>query len=420
MASDAVFGQRMTALRRRARLLVAERAALGAGACAAGLCLALVALDKFRILRVEWVHLAALVALGLAAGWLWGFFSRLRDFDVARAAEERMALKERLSSAVVLQPLAANDAMIEALVDDAAQHLDPVRPSRLFPRRLGRRGQAFLALLVLAAAAAILPELPTFQSRATRRERAALRKQGETLVRLARRLEKRPDPHHAKITRQIALNMKALGKDMKTARLTRKQAFVRLNRLEKQVAQAKREMYGSPGKKSLAEAASEIKTAGERLAQMRAVEHAKLMAKLKAGREAKSWPRAGEGKHLTQAQMKALEKLASSLKTSQSQQLLNMPEDLASKLAELLAKNDVQEALKILQRLAHKLQSQKTLRKLTPQQRKQLAEELRRLAEFLKNTDLDALARRMLELAKALERGDLKLCQNCAARMGGT
>jgi len=425
MQAEAVLDYRLTGLRRRVRLLVAERAALAAGIWAAVVCLALVGLDKFRLARIEWYYLAAILALGLAGGWAWGFFQRLTTFEVARTAEKRLSLKERLSSAVALQRLSDQDDMVAALLRDAAERLRPVRPSRLFPRRFGRRGQVFLALLVALAAAVILPELSPFQSAATRRERARMSAAGERLVKLAHRLEKRPVPGRAKILKQIALNMKALGKDMQTGRATRKQAFVRLHRLEKQVKLAQRELSGPQGEKPLAQAATEMKMAQDALARMRMMQKANILAWLKAAREAKAGKnggKEGEGatKPLTDEQMKALERLAASLKPSTAQELLKLPEDLASTLAKLLAKKDMQEALKILQRLAEKLQKPETLRKLTPEQMKRLAEELRMLAERLKKTDLDALARQLLALAKALERGDIKLAMRCANGVGGT
>jgi len=417
MQDEAALGQRLTPLRRRVRLLLAERMALSAGAAAAGLGLALVALDKFRVLRVDWYYVAALVAAAAACGFVFGWLRRLSDFDVARAAEERLRLKERLSSAVALEPLAARDPLVTALVADAEKHLGPVRPARLFPRRFDRRGGAFLGMVILLAAAIILPELPAFQSQATRQERQALRRQGEQLVKVATDLQKSRLPQDSKkILLQIALNMKALGKDMTTARVTRKEAMVRLNRIAKQLQLARNELGAPQPTKSLAQASLEMKTGQAALDQQRALERAKLLDQLKLAKAGLAPP----GKRLTDEQRKALEKLARSLKSSQAQQLLNLDSDLAAILAELMAKGDMQEALKILKRLSDKLGDPATLRKLTPEQMKQLAEEMRRLAEALKGTDLDKLAKQMLELAKALERGDLKLCRKCAGKVGGT
>lgn len=419
MATEPLLERRLAALRRRVRLLVAEQWSLTWGAGAAALGLVWVALDKFRLLRLEWYDLVALLAAAAVAGFAFGFLRRLDDFDVARAAEHRLSLKERLSSAVALESRSAEDPMVAALVEDAAGHLGPVQPARLFPRRFDRCGQAFLGLIIVLAAAVILPELPAFQSPATRRDRAALRRQSEELVKLASDLEKRRLPQDSrKILRQVALNLKALGKEMKTARVTRKQALVRLNKIDQQLRLAQSQMGPAKPAKSLAQAALEMKAGQQALVQSWQARQAKILDQVKAARL-----KAGQGppgKQLTEEQIKALEKLAQSLKASQAQQLLNLDADLASKIAELLAKGDTQEALKILKKLADKLGDPGTLKKLTPEQLKQLAEELRQLAEALKGTDLDKLAKDMLELAKALERGDLKLAQNCANKAGGT
>ncbi|NIM06892.1 MAG: hypothetical protein GTO55_10100 [Armatimonadetes bacterium] len=417
MQEAVVFDLRLEAIKRRVRLLIAERAALVGGTGAAALCLGLAALDKFRVVRVEWVHIIALVAAGLACGWVWGFLRRLSDFDVARAAEKRLVLKERLSSAVSLRPLANESPMVSALTEDAGEHLEPVSPSQLFPRRFGKRGQAFLGLLLLLAALMILPELPFFQSAATRRERAALQREGEELVKLARDLEKRQEGQKPnEILRQVALNLKALGKQMQEARLDRKKALVRLHELEKEIALAKKEILGSLSAKSLAAAAAQMKTGQEELAAARLKQRSEVLAQLKSGLSSQAGEAEGEARSLTEEQRKALERLAESLKTSQCRQLLDLDADLASIIAELLAKGDVQEALEILSRLANKLADEETLRQLSPEELEQLAEELRRLAEALKETDLDALAKELLEMAKALERGDLQRCRESAGR----
>ncbi|GAG18993.1 unnamed protein product, partial [marine sediment metagenome] len=169
--------------------------------------------------------------------------------------------------------------------------------------------------------------------------------------------------------------------------------------------------------KSLTQAATEMKAGQAALAEARLAEREKLLDRLEASRLAKMG-QAPKGQQLTDEQMKALQKLAQSLKTSQAQQLLALDGDLAGILADLLAKDDMQEALKILQRLADKLSDPETLKSLTPEERKRLAEEMRRLAEALKGTDLDALAKDLLEMAKALERGDLKKCEEGGKCLG--
>jgi len=407
--------RRLTPLRRRARLLVAERWALLGGMAGVGVGLVLVGLDHFALLAVAWLHLGAVVLLGMGAGWLLGFLRPPTVFQVARAAEHRLALKERLSSAVSLAGLAPEQPLVAVLVDDAARHLGQMRPSRLFPRRCGRRGQAFLGMLVLLAAAVVLPQLPCLQSPATRQERAQLRRQGARLVTLAQSVRPhRLPPDARKLVQQITLNMQRLGKDMQRGRLSRKQALLRLHRLEKQVQQARQQLSPSAAR-SPETAASQLRAAQARLTEQRLAQRDQVLAKL--GLKEGKLP-AGT-RQLTPEQAKALSRLAQSLSRSPSQQLLDIPADLLSTLAELMAKGDMQEALKILNRLARKMQDRGTLEKLTPEEMKRLAQELRELAQALRGTDLDQLAKELLELAQALERGDLKVCEGCGGRLLG-
>jgi len=81
----------------------------------------------------------------------------------------------------------------------------------------------------------------------------------------------------------VALNLKALGKDMERARVTRKEAMVRLNRIEKQLQLARAEMGAPQPTKSLAQASLEMKTGQSALDQQRAAED-RMQAVLCGGR----------------------------------------------------------------------------------------------------------------------------------------
>jgi hypothetical protein len=414
METSLPLNHRLAGLRRRVRILIAERAALSGGALAAAASLVLAVLDKFRVLRTDWEYLLALVAVGLAAGWVWGFWRELSDFDVARVTEKRLALKERLSSALALGGQAQENVMIPALLTDAGHQLERVNATQLFPRRFGRQAKIFLVALVVLAATIILPELAPFQTTRTRNERTALRQSGEKLVKLANRIEKKPAPQSAKkLLGQVALNMKKLGKDMQTGRVTRKEALVKLNKLEKQMQQADKEANLSRSEKSLTQAAQDMKTGQKALEKMRAAERNKILSQLAAA-QAKPGTEGKGSQQMSEAQRKALEKQAQALQQqSPAQQMLNLDKALADKLAELMQKGDAQEAMKILQQLSEKMANDQEMKKLTPEEMKQLAEELKQISEALQKTDLDKLAKEMLEMAKAMQRGDMKKMKEC-------
>jgi hypothetical protein len=410
MAQAMGLGGDLTPLRRRVRILLAEQSALRFGAVAALAALLPAIMDKLHWLRADWPILLSGIAGAFIIGWLWGRFRPLADFDIARACETRLSLKERLSSAVCLEISASELPLVAALVEDASCHLLPLQPELVFPRKFSRPAKHFLGALLLLAAVIILPELSLFHSAGARRERAELRRQGTRLVELSREMAKAPLPADKKALQlQIAHNLKTLGKDLQAGRLDRKQALLKLDKLEEQIAQAEKNILNPSASKSYANAALQMQTGQQALDKARFAQRADLLAKIA---DAKS----GKGPQLSAEQMKALEKLAENLAASPSQQLLEMDESLAALIAELLAKGDTQQALEIMQKLAEKLQDDQTLKQLTPEELKQLAEELKQLAESLKDTDLDALAKELLETAKALERGDLKLCKSCAGK----
>jgi len=412
--------RRLRPLRRRAWALAAERSALTGGIAALVISAILAFSHLLRWLWVEWWYYLALVGMGLALGWLVGLVRPPRAFAVARLAEHRLRLRERLSSALALGASQPDDEMVGALVADAAGRLQGVRPRRLFPRRYGRRGQLFLALSLLLGCLAVLPQTPLFQSAATRAERAAMREVGRRLVRRARDLHRLPvSVQRRRLRDQVAENLKRLGKDLQRGRVERKQALLKLAKADRQLEPLRRDFTG---RKSLAQAASQLQKSSAEMAQQRMGEQQQALKALKEAERLAKHPEL-PGQRLSPEQMKQLEKLARASPQSQAQQMLNLDSDLAAIMAQLLAKKDLQEALAILRRLASRLQKQAgpggKPPKLTPEEMKRLAEEMRRLAKALKGTDLDRLAKQLLELAKALERGDLRMCARCAGGLGG-
>ncbi len=130
--------------------------------------------------------------LGLLAGALWGMTRRVRALDVARLTEQRLDLKERLSTAVALAPLraAADVLLLARQIADAEAHAARGLDLRAaLPLRLPRRGWAALATLLAVFFWWFLPTLPSFQTPRARAERAAVRRAGERLVRVAEALE---------------------------------------------------------------------------------------------------------------------------------------------------------------------------------------------------------------------------------------
>ena len=180
-------------LRRRAEVDRAIRVALSTLACWAGATALVVAWSKLSPvggILASAVALGACSLLGAATAWALG---RLLPLEVARVADARFGLKERLASALffagargVPDPSAMQRRLEEDAVERARQH----RPSEAFPlKRHGRR--AFVALTAVAVLGALAftpnPQATTLARRSA--DRAVISEAKKAVASARKRLE---------------------------------------------------------------------------------------------------------------------------------------------------------------------------------------------------------------------------------------
>ena len=154
----------LRALGRRLRLVRALAA--GTRFLAVGLALAAAPL----LLKALFPGVAALAAAGIAlgsglAGVLYGLLARLPAPRVARLADGRLGLKERLTSAQEhLAPDAGQgrppDDVVRAQLAETAARVRDLRPATAFPFTIPAQGRWLAPAAALAVALALLPPIP--------------------------------------------------------------------------------------------------------------------------------------------------------------------------------------------------------------------------------------------------------------------
>jgi len=152
------------ALRRLARRLrLVRAAAAGLRFLVAGLALALLPLLlKGLFADAAWPGGLALgLALGaLGLGVLYGLLAPLPRARVARLADERLVLKERLTSAEEHLRQREQPDIVEAQLAETAERLHDLSAGRAFPLRAPREAPVLAPLAMLALALVLLPALP--------------------------------------------------------------------------------------------------------------------------------------------------------------------------------------------------------------------------------------------------------------------
>jgi hypothetical protein len=347
MESEAVLRDRVGQLRRRVRLLVTARWVFAALVVAAVLCSILVVLDRLEWISAPPEYLTGVLVLGALIGAAVGLTRRVSLMDAAQLADRRLGLKERLSSGIDFMERGAPDPMTAAQLADAAEHSSRLRAPEVFPFRVPREAKFFAASLLLLCGLVFVPELSVFQSPKVRAEKVAMKKEGERIEKLAKDYKKRSAQKNADITKRIAANMQALGKEMRRGRISKKQAMLKMGRLTKEMKEAQRQLAVANTPRSLEQAADKLKKSAENAQR--------------------------QGANPAAAKMMA---------------------DMAS----ALEKKDFDAAEKQLQQLADKLQKGE----MKPEEAKAAADALSKMAGAMKGTQLDAASKQMQEAAKKL------------------
>ena len=401
MEAQEQLGASLRQLRLRVRRLLVERYALyglGIGATAAAvIVLFSYSYDELLDYRL-W---AAVMALGALAGAVWGLTRRVDDLSVAIAADRRTNLKERLSTAVALGASDEAPDMVRALVADAGRRAAEFAPGQVFRHRFGRPHIASGCAMLFLIGAIFIPQMPALQSNDRKAEVAVMKTEGAKIAKLADELKKRADPKYGEL-RGLADRLQKLGWKMQTGRLPKKQAMLQVQRLSKSIQQEQDRLARENSKKSMEQARAEMQKASaelakkmaERMAEKENIPPEEAMKQLPSDKRLAELARKEEA--LTSAEQQELEQAVEKYANPGSS--VPVPAELSEALAKLAANGDYQKAAELMRKLAQKLKSGK----MKPMDAEALRKQMEALAKALKGTDLDKLAKQMLENAEKL------------------
>lgn len=355
---------------------------------------------------LQWdVHYAypagAVIALALA-GLLFGITRRTDTMQVALWLDRRMRTQERLSTAHWLS-LREPHAEIEQLqLQDAeiyAQTLNLQQLVRVPPPR------TFWGALVVTALAIFLwfaPDLAWFQSPQMQQQKQAMRLAGERAEQLAKEWHKQATGQDKEKMRKLSAQLAALAKQMKRARLSKREALVKLSRLQREASEQQRRLAQANSSKPMERAANEFLSAR---AVQQQIQQAKLERELSTRLKTAALNAKG-GQNAPASVQNAM----------QNRPLSNTPfaNEMAIQMALALSQQDAQKLGELLKEIAKQWNS------LSPEERKKLEELMRQLAKALQGTNLDAASKELQEALKNLRIGDLQKAIEWMQKAGGT
>lgn len=402
MTQDQVLRDKVGEVRFRIRLLVTQQWICTALTVSLVTSLLLVLATKMRWWTDAIDYLWALLLVGAAIGFGIGWTRRISPLVAAQVADERGGLKERLSTAVELAASPNRSHLAEAQISDAIEHAKQLRVSEVLPWRAPRQLKFLAAAAVVLLAAIFVPELPLFHSKQDRLDAEVMKQEGTRLQKLAKSLEKKVAEKKEKdsndeIMRRVAKEMQKLGKDQARTRISKKQALLAMNDLQKQIKEEENKIAGGPAGKSMDKVSSDLKAAADRQKQQGAPDGGKALKQMADNLDKKDFD----------AAKKQLEELAKkiqsgTLKPEEAKQLA----DTMEKMAASMAGSNLDKASEELKEAASKLQ--------------EAAKQAQKFQQQMAQAKTDAERQQLQQqMQQALQQGAQQAAQQCN-QAGGT
>jgi hypothetical protein len=214
------------------------------------------------------------IFVALLIGWRNGLLARGTTFTAALEADEKLDLKEHLSSALAfarpdafsqkrvsvpakgilgawrtkLFPRPATQSsvsvaptvLVPSLVEDAALRSQKLQPKEIYPLRFDRTHRVLALVVLHLLVAAFMPNVPWLLSASEQATRGNIANQGAGLVAVAKEIRK-DEPKEAKEnseSKKLARRMEALGQKMMRGRMGKKEALTGLGELKKDLEKA--------------------------------------------------------------------------------------------------------------------------------------------------------------------------------------
>jgi hypothetical protein len=359
-------------------------------------CVWLVLCRLFPLLRYDLEGAGAILAVGLVAA-VWAWYQQRPDMKTAAlAADERLGLRERLTSSLELAE--HHDPMVDAVHQDALRHVGQIDAGRDFPLMPTRATKwLVLPILLFGVAYITLPEFDLFGYQERELEAKvktqAQQEKAKRLEKVAKAL-KAPDKVPLSGLNAKALELESLSEDLKHGKITEKQALAKV--------------------KNLRDTLNE---------EQKALQEKSFLNK--AGDKASSSPLTrGLSKDLQQGNMAAAQKKLSDLKKKLKDGKLseNEKKKLASSLKEMAKELEQNDKSQLSQALAAALsKASASLSSNSPDGMKETLESLE-LSEKELQSVLDQLAQ-MDDAMKALKEwekgmmGASPFCRSCGSKL---
>lgn len=298
-------------------------------------------LDKFaHWLWEPWQVIGGLVILGILIGFLLFIRRRVTLFDAALCIDEKMQLKERITSALEFSSQLDKSPLIPILVEDAARHAEQVHPKNVLPFRLPKYFQYLTGLVVLAVVLGFVPYYHAEQRQAQLATIKVLKQEGKKLEELSKQLGDEEQGQNMKEFKETAKRLDEVGKALQQPKINEKEALAKLAKLTEELQKTQEKI---PTEKGMQEALKEWIKANNS-------EAGKLGESLKNGKmeeaqaQLESLKQKMERGELSQEDMKQIGKDLGDMKESLKDSQLNGLKKSLDEMSQTMQKGDAKSA----------------------------------------------------------------------------
>ena len=313
---------------------------------------------------------------------------RYNPHQVARHAEQKADMKDRLSSAIELKSVTdnSNTEFVAQLISDAESHSDTIDLKKLYPIKVPKTFWSGTLSCVGLALVLLLPSLPFFYSKDKKQEVAEVKRQGIAIIKLAEETKKSADQQKLTETKKAAEEARKLGEEMKKGKLDKKQSLVELQKLTKKMEDTQKKMAESAPKKSMEEAKNQFKKSLEK--EEKELQEAQAKKKLEAAQKG-----ANPG-------LKPEKQPQDGLKQQESPEMKKMKASM-KQMAEALADQDHKQMEEAMKKLAQQLASGK----LSKAEMQKMQQSLNQLAKSLQGSEMHGSSEQLKQLAQMMAQG---------------
>ena len=253
---------KLAAIARRFRWLVVERRVAWCVLPGLAVALGLIAAHKLDRLDEPYVLAGAAVMVSALAGLVWGFLRPVSLLEAAILADERLGLKERLSTAELFERSPEASALEPALIRDASRHAASISPQQVLPHQPTRAMWCSLVLLALIGGASLAPILPLGRTAGELAVRKQMKEQGRQLGKVAQKAKEEAKRRGLKAPGELAAKLEKLAKELERAKLSKKQALLKTGKLAQELRELQKQQALDEGRNGLGRAAEALRNTG--------------------------------------------------------------------------------------------------------------------------------------------------------------